>query len=135
MEISRTMGGGGNALSIMAGNGRLSTALLPRSQQGIDGQPSPAMALRAGASLSPTLTQAAQDFETLAIAQLLQPVFDTVDTAHGPFGGGEAEATWKPMLVEAIAKQVATHGGLGFAGPVFHALLRAQEAQAGTPTP
>jgi len=79
------------------------------------------------------LTKAAQDFEALTIAQLLQPMFDTVDTAHGPFGGGDAEAAWKPMLVDAIAKQVAARGGLGFAGPVFGALLRAQETQAGTP--
>jgi hypothetical protein len=32
------------------------------------------------------------------------------------------------MLVDAIGKQVATHGGLGLAAPVFAALLRSQEA-------
>ena len=38
------------------------------------------------------LWQAAQDFEAMAIGQLLQPMFQTVDSAHSAFGGGEAEA-------------------------------------------
>ena len=36
------------------------------------------------------LWQAAQDFEAMAIGQLLQPMFETVDTAHSLFGGGAA---------------------------------------------
>ena len=31
------------------------------------------------------------------------------------------------MLVDAIGKQIASHGGLGIAAPVFAAMLRAQE--------
>lgn len=62
-------------------------------------------------------------------------MFDTVDTAHGLFGGGDSEAAWKPLLVDAIARQVAARGGLGFAAPVFHALLHAQETQSGNSTP
>lgn len=74
------------------------------------------------------LRQAAQDFEAMALGELLQPMFDTVDTSGGAFGGGAAEATWKPMLVQAIGKQIATHGGLGLAAPVLAAMLRTQEA-------
>ena len=73
------------------------------------------------------LWKAARDFEAMALGQLLQPMFDTVDTAQGPFGGGEAENAWKPMLVEAIGKAMESRGGLGLAVPVFHALLQAQE--------
>lgn len=76
----------------------------------------------------PTIWKAAQQFEAMAIGQLLAPVFDTVDAAHGMFGGGDAEATWRPMLVDALGKQIATHGGLGLAQPVYDAMLRAQEA-------
>jgi flagellar protein FlgJ len=71
--------------------------------------------------------QAAQDFEAMAIGQLLKPMFSTVDTAHGAFGGGDAEAAWQPMLVDAIGKQMAAHGGIGLAVPVFNAMLQAQE--------
>jgi peptidoglycan hydrolase FlgJ len=73
------------------------------------------------------LWQAAQDFEAMALGQLLQPMFDTVDTARAAFGGGAAEATWRPMLVDAIGRQMAQHGGIGLAVPVFNAMLRAQE--------
>jgi flagellar protein FlgJ len=73
------------------------------------------------------LMQGAKDFEAMALGQLLAPMFQTVDTAHSEFGGGEAEGTWRPMLVDAIGKQIAAHGGLGIAAPVFAAMLHAQE--------
>jgi Rod binding domain-containing protein len=87
--------------------------------------------LPAASTLPPERTaqiwQAARDFEAMAIGQLLQPMFDTVDTAHAAFGGGTAEATWRPMLVDAIGKQMAAHGGIGLAVPVFNVMLRTQE--------
>ena len=75
------------------------------------------------------LRKAAQDFEAMAIGQLLQPMFDTVDTAHTVFGGGSAEAAWKPMMIEEMAKNIAAHGGLGLAAPIHAALLRMREAK------
>jgi len=74
------------------------------------------------------LRKAAQDFEAMAIGQFLQPMFETVDTGHSLFGGGSAEETWKPMMVQEMAKQIAAHGGLGLAAPVYQAMLRMQEA-------
>ncbi len=73
------------------------------------------------------LHQAAQDFEAMALGQLLAPMFNTVDSAHSAFGGGEAETTLKPLLVDAIAKHIAAHGGLGLAAPVFASMLHTQE--------
>lgn len=72
--------------------------------------------------------RAAQDFEALAIGQFLQPMFATADMADSPFGGGTGEATWRPMLTEEIARALARHGGLGLAAPVYHQMLRLQEA-------
>jgi len=77
------------------------------------------------------LRQAAQDFEAMALGQLLQPIFATVDMSHNPFGGGAAEAAVQPMLVDALAKNIAAHGGLGLAGPVFESMLHSQEATNG----
>jgi len=71
--------------------------------------------------------KSAQDFEAMAIGQLLQPMFETVDSAHSLFGGGSAEETWKPMLVNEIAKKIAASGGLGLARPVLAEMLRMQE--------
>ncbi|HEY5301962.1 MAG TPA: rod-binding protein [Acetobacteraceae bacterium] len=73
------------------------------------------------------LRKAATEFEAVAIGELLAPMFETADTAHGLFGGGEAEATWRPMMVQAIGRQMAAHGGLGLADSIYSALMRAQE--------
>ena len=73
------------------------------------------------------IAKAAQDFEAMAIGQLLQPMFDTVKTADGLFGGGPGEEAWKPMLVQEFAKKIAAHGGLGLAKPIYDAMLRMQE--------
>lgn len=75
--------------------------------------------------------KAAQDFEAMALGQMLQPMFDTVDLSATPFGGGAAEQTWKPMLIQEIAKGIAAHGGLGLARPVYEQMLRLQEGRKG----
>ncbi len=72
--------------------------------------------------------KAAQDFEAMALGALLAPMFDTVNNARGPMGGGDGEATWRPMLTQELAKSVARAGGLGLAVPVYRQMLRAQEA-------
>ena len=71
--------------------------------------------------------QTAKDFEAMALAEMLGPMFNTVDSARGMFGGGSAEQTWKPMLTQQLAKQMAASGGLGLAMPVFRQMLRMQE--------
>jgi flagellar protein FlgJ len=75
------------------------------------------------------IAKSAHDFEAMAVGQLLQPMFDTIDTAHDTFGGGPGEEAWKPMLVQEFAKQIANHGGLGLAQPVYDAMLKMQEAK------
>jgi len=117
-------GGGGRGHAVWATGGTIRAAPPPNLLPQGEGEP----------RISPTastaaLTKSARDFEAMAIGQLLAPMFDTVNTARGAFGGGAAETAWKPMLVDAIAKQVAARGGFGFAGPVYKALLRAQETQ------
>ena len=75
------------------------------------------------------LRKAAQDFEAMAIGQLLEPMFATVDTSKSMFGGGSAENMWKPVMVQEMAKHLAAHGGIGLARPVLAAMLRMQEAK------
>ena len=100
---------------------------LPTSAASMAPAPAPAVS-RPGASADPAqVAKSAHDFEAMAIGQLLQPMFDTVDSAKGLFGGGAAEETWKPMLVQEFAKQITNHGGLGLAKPIYDAMLRMQE--------
>jgi len=70
------------------------------------------------------LRRAAQEFETQAIGLLLQPVFATADPSGGSFGGGAAEAQWRPMLVEAYAAAAVRAGGFGIAETVHRELAR-----------
>lgn len=72
--------------------------------------------------------KAAQDFEAMVLGQLVAPMFATVETSKGAFGGGAAEEQWRPMLAQEVGKHVARGGGLGLAVPVYHQMLRAQEA-------
>jgi len=75
--------------------------------------------------------RAAQDFEAMAVGEMLAPMLNTVDPAHGMFGGGAGEAAWRPMLTQAIAKQMETHGGIGLAVPVFQQILAMQQSSKG----
>ena len=92
---------------------------------------SPLPATTDASTVSPAQRQkiaaTAQQFEAMAIGQFLTPMFDTVDTSKGLFGGGNAEAAWKPMLVSELAKHMAAHGGIGLARPVMDQMLRLQE--------
>jgi peptidoglycan hydrolase FlgJ len=92
-------------------------------------QPARAAPIAPKANVDPAkMAKSAKDFEAMAIGQLLQPMFDTIDSAHGTFGGGSGEEAWKPMLVQEFAKQISNQGGLGLARPIYDAMLRMQEA-------
>ncbi len=88
-----------------------------------------------GAQTPARMRQTAQAFEAQVLAQLMQPAFDTVDTSKSAFGGGSAEAQWRPMLVEAFAAGAARSGqGIGIQDMVLRHMLRLQD-QARNPIP
>jgi Rod binding domain-containing protein len=70
---------------------------------------------------------AAEDFEAFFLGQMLQPMFNTVDT-DALFGGGPGEDMWKGMMVDQYAKEIAHTGGVGIADDVMKAMIQAQEA-------
>jgi Rod binding domain-containing protein len=76
------------------------------------------------------LRHAAEDFASVALTELLSPMFDTVDTSQDELGGGGAgEKAFKPMMIAEIAKQIARTGALGLTEPVYQQMLRLQEAR------
>jgi Rod binding domain-containing protein len=75
------------------------------------------------------LQTTAREFEAMALGEMLRPMFDTVDSAHGPFGGGDGEAAWRPMMVSEMAKQIARQGGVGIGRAVLDTLIRAQAGE------
>lgn len=70
----------------------------------------------------------AQDFEAVFLGQMLQPMFQNIETAE-PFGGGSSEKMWKAMQVEEYGKAIAKSGGIGLADAVFREIIKAQELQ------
>ncbi|WP_135470117.1 rod-binding protein [Crenalkalicoccus roseus] len=83
------------------------------------------------AAAPPAMRRAAQEFEAQVLAQLLQPAFAAADISRTAFGGGAAEAQWRPMLVEAMAGAAARAGkGIGIAEAVLREMLRRQAAGA-----
>jgi peptidoglycan hydrolase FlgJ len=67
----------------------------------------------------------AQQFERMFIAEMLRPMFEGLET-DGPFGGGNAEATFRPMLIDQYADAIAKGGGVGIADSVLKEILRMQ---------
>lgn len=72
------------------------------------------------------IRQTAQDFEAAFLSQMMKPMFEGLST-EAPFGGGDAEETWRGFLVDAMAKQTAKHGGVGLADHVVTEMLKMQE--------
>lgn len=72
------------------------------------------------------MRETAEAFEASFLAQMLKPMFEGLST-DGPFGGGEAEATWRGFMIEAMAKQTVKAGGIGLADQVVVQMLKMQE--------
>lgn len=67
----------------------------------------------------------AREFERMFIAQMLAPMFEGLET-DGPFGGGNAEATFRPMLTDQYAASIARGSGLGVADSIMKEILKMQ---------
>jgi Rod binding domain-containing protein len=67
----------------------------------------------------------AKAFEGQLVALMLQPMFEGLNTS-GPFGGGEAEGSYRSFMLDAIGKQVAKSRGIGVAAPVVREMLKMQ---------
>jgi len=69
--------------------------------------------------------EVAQQFERMFISEMLRPMFEGLET-DGPFGGGNAEATFRPMLIDQYSDAIAKGGGIGIADSVLKEILRMQ---------
>ena len=67
----------------------------------------------------------AQQFERMFISEMLRPMFEGIET-DGPFSGGNAEATFRPMLIDQYADAIAKGGGVGISDSVLKEILRMQ---------
>jgi peptidoglycan hydrolase FlgJ len=93
-----------------------------------------AASLLSASTLSPPIAQpqptaemkkSAKDFEAMLIGQLLQPMFESLQT-DGMFGGGSGEAMFRPMLIEQYAQGVGKAGGIGISDTIAREMMRLQ---------
>ncbi len=71
--------------------------------------------------------QLGQKFETMALSNLLSPMFEGLST-DGPFGGGQGEETMRSFYIDAIAKEMSKRGGVGISHMMQKELLKLQGA-------
>lgn len=82
----------------------------------------------ANPAITDRMRETAENFEATFLAQMMKPMFEGLST-EAPFGGGEAEGTWRSFMIEAMAKQTVKAGGIGLADQVVAQMLKMQEAQ------
>ena len=70
------------------------------------------------------------EFEQMFLAQMLQPVFDTV-SSDGPFGGGSGEKMFRSFQVDEYAKAITRSGGIGIADAGARHIISMQEKSNG----
>jgi Rod binding domain-containing protein len=87
-----------------------------------------AQAPQPGAKSEAELRRIAEEFEAMALNQLLAPMFEGL-TTDGLGGGGAGEAMFRPMLVQEYAKGIAQAGGVGLAEPVLRELMKMQAGE------
>ena len=67
----------------------------------------------------------AEQFERMFITEMLQRMFAGIE-ADAPFGGGQGEEVFRPMLLDQYADAIAKGGGIGISDAVMKEILRMQ---------
>jgi Rod binding domain-containing protein len=69
---------------------------------------------------------AAEEFESVFLAQILENMFHGVPT-DGPFGGGHGESVYRSLMLQEYGKVIARRGGIGIADAVMREMIKLQE--------
>lgn len=69
--------------------------------------------------------RAAEDFESVFVSQMMEPMFQGIKT-DGMFGGGSGEQVFRSLMIQEVGKEIAAGGGIGIADAVYGEMLRMQ---------
>lgn len=72
------------------------------------------------------IAKVAEEFESVFLSQMLQHMFDGVETDELT-GGGHGEDTYRSLMVDEYAKMITKTGGIGVADHVKAEMIRMQE--------
>lgn len=76
------------------------------------------------------IDKTSQDFEGMFMSQMLQPMFEHLET-NSTFGGGHGEEVMRSLLVQEYGKIASKRGGIGIADAVKREMIRAQNLAQG----
>lgn len=71
--------------------------------------------------------KAAEEFESFFMTQMLENMFEGIET-DGYFGGGYGEGVYRSMMLQEYGRVLAKAGGIGIADMVNQELINLQEA-------
>lgn len=74
------------------------------------------------------IREAAQEFESVFLGEMLRPVFEQLET-DGLFGGGSGERMYRSLLVQEYGRAIARTGSVGVAEAVEREMLKLQEVE------
>ena len=112
----------------MDGNASLSPiASIPSPNGAAAPQPAgPSGAFSSPGKISTAVEKKAVEFETVMLAQMLKPMFESVETPSLFGGKGATQDAFRGLLHEEYAKAISASGGVGIADSVQQALIRIQ---------
>ena len=87
--------------------------------------PAPLAGLPAPAAAPKALREAAEEFEAVFLAQLLQTMTRGL-AGDGPLGSGGADP-FRDLLNQEVARAISRAGGIGVAATVLQEMLKLQE--------
>lgn len=73
--------------------------------------------------------EAAVKFEAMYMNEMLSHMFEGVDVANGPMGGGHGEKIFQSMMVEQYGTMIAKSGQTGISANIEREMLKMQEEQ------
>lgn len=74
------------------------------------------------------IRKAARDFEAFFLTQVMEYMFEGIET-DGPFGGGFGEGIYRSFMLQEYGKSLAGAGGIGIADAVMKEIIKLQEVQ------
>lgn len=77
-----------------------------------------------------SIDKASKDFEAMFMAQMLQPMFESVEV-NGIFGGGHGEEVMRGMMVQEYGKSLAANSNSKISDAVKSEMIRVQARTTG----
>ncbi len=113
----------------------MSDLFMPAAAQVALSQAGAAAGVQPATTADPTRAgQAAEQFEAVFLAQMLQPMFAGIDT-NGPFGGGHGEQVFRSLMIQEYGRLMTRAGGIGVSEQVMAEMLKMQEIADGGAQP